>query len=245
MRGGGKERADSSRDMSLFGLEMERLSAVRHKDKAKAPREKAPRPKGEKPPASAPPGRDPKEKDRGQRPCSMDRAGTDRGQDKVKAHPRDRSTERRAQRESGEKSRSQTPPDMFFSSDEGQRPRPVRKIAMRRPRSGKDGSDSGKPSPHKDGEQDERKPGRSPKKRKQRRKRGESDDEEDERLEDGVTWYEVETCESDHCHRPAERRVQWVGSVCVCVCACVLVFSKSLLRKCHLTDHQLQWMGGN
>ena len=230
---------DLSRDMSQFGLEMERLSTVQRKERTKIAREKTLPPKGEKPVSAY--GGNPKEKKWGKRAHSRDRCGTnrgkrahsrdksvtDRGQEKMKASCRDKSTERKLHRDRSAKSRSQSP-DQFYSSDEHEQSRPVRKIAMRRPRQGKD-IDNSKSSVHKDSEQDERKPGRPPRKGKRRRKRGDRGDdnnEKDESLEDGVTWYEEETCESNHCHRPAERRVQWVGSVCVsslCMCVCVYV----------------------
>ena len=235
---GEKGRADLSRDTSLFGLEMERLSSVQRNEKPKARRERTLPPKAASPASAY--STTPKEKERGKRAGSTDRSGanrgkraqsmdrsvTDRGREKLKASSRDKSNERKPQRDRSANSRSRTP-DQFFSSDECERSRPVRKIAMRRPRQGKD-IDNNKTSLHKDNEVEERKPGRLPKKQKRRRKKGDDGDEEDESLEDGVTWYEEETCESDHCYRPAERRVQWVRCLCVCMCvvgmlACVCV----------------------
>ena len=51
--------------------------------------------------------------------------------------------------------------------------------------------------------------------RGRRMHRDDNDDDgdwkDDRELEDGVTWYENDTCESTNCFRPSDRLVQWVG----------------------------------
>lgn len=90
--------------------------------------------------------------------------------------------------------------------------RPVRKTAVRRPRIMMDRDQQQEILNDSDDEVDN--VPRRRERRKRRRKRrgdGDDDDEEDESLEDGVVWYEEESCESDLCTRPSQRRVEWVG----------------------------------
>ena len=182
---------------------------MRLKEKTRTPRDKTLCAKREKQASSA--NRTAPEK--GKR---WDKSVSDKGRDKPGATVMEKPRERRPQRMV--KSRSQTP-DQLLSSDETDRGRPGRKMAMRRPRQGKDSEDSRSQDRSRD--QGERKATRQPKKRKRRRKKSDSDDEdddddddgggEDESLEEGVTWYEEDTCASDKCYRPADRRVQWVS----------------------------------
>lgn len=104
------------------------------------------------------------------------------------------------------------------SGDERHQLRPVRKVAMRRPRMLLEDKD-GQTTDSSDGEckLNRRSRGRDGKKMERRSRRGNA---EDDRLEDGVQWYEEESCESSHCHRPSQRRVAWVSEYYVVDCVC-------------------------
>ncbi|XP_076452181.1 uncharacterized protein LOC143287783 [Babylonia areolata] len=208
-----RERKDSS-DMSLFGMEMERLGMMRLKERTRAPKEKNSHSRDSKgglkpgPPTTAT-AKNCKEKSK--RPeKSAATANATHGNAKISAS--DRSKERRPQRAA--KSRSQSP-DAYWSDNEAEKLRPVRKIASRRPRQSRANDEDR--ATVKVSEQDEARGGRPTRKRKRRRKKKKDEDEdeeeeeeEDESLEEGVTWYEEDTCASAHCCRPADRRVQWV-----------------------------------
>ncbi|KAK7093981.1 hypothetical protein V1264_007660 [Littorina saxatilis] len=214
--GGDKVRRSLSTDTSLFAQELERLSTVQRKEKNKSPRDKTLPAKDEQLTSSQT--KNQKSKDKVKRKLPSEQSTSERGREKSRHTSGDRHasserrSERKKQRAASVSSRSVTP-DPSFSTGESEKLKPGRKVATRRPRQVKDDTDQDEGKPGRD--PDESKPGRSSgKKPRQRRKMtsktkgGKGDD--DECLEDGVVWYEEDTCESEACFRPADRRVQWV-----------------------------------
>ncbi|KAL8599686.1 hypothetical protein ACOMHN_064132 [Nucella lapillus] len=197
----GTQGDKASSDTSLFGLEMERLGRKRFQDRTRPARDRhAAHGKGAQP--SAHPGTNPRE-GRG----SEDKSSGVK-QDAVKAPVTDQGRERRSQRIV--KSRSHTP-DAYWSGGETDKAKPVRKVATRRPQQSRCQGDSA--GSHKVREREESRASRPARKRTRRKRKEDDDDDDDdgnESLEEGVTWYEEDTCASAHCHRPADRRVQWV-----------------------------------